>query len=253
MARKPAKDPKKAADDAANRSKAKKTADTVKAPGKASPAVAAAKKNPDTDQEAKALFLQALPKIAELKAKLNTANANLRNAYKTAKADGFHKKDFDTAFQMQGADGEKAKKAAIARELTIAKWLGCDLGSQLDLFLEDARVPAADRAYDEGVSASMKNEVAKPDYHPATEQYRKYMEGYHADQERQLKKGITKLPEAVEEDVKATAAKNTKVAEQKGADAQEFDGKGKPADPVTSGVAMTRSQHEAMKTGSKPH
>jgi hypothetical protein len=255
MARKPAKDPKKAADDAANRSKNKKTNDAVQAPAKTSRAVAAAKKNPDMDREAQALFLHHLKKLGGpqglIKAKDDAVTA-IRNAYKTAKADGFLKGDFDVAFAIQKADGEKKKKAAIARELTIAKWLGCDLGSQLDLFLEDARVPAADRAYDEGVAASMKSEVAKPDYHPATEQYRKYMEGYHADQERQLKKGITKLPEAVEEDVKATAAKNTKVAEQKGADAKEFEGKA-PADPVTSGVAMTRSQHEALKTGSKPH
>ena len=116
--RKPKTDPKKAADAAEARSKNAKKADTVKAKAKASPAVAAAEKGPDTDQEAKALFLRALPKIAELKAKLNTANANLRNAYKAAKADGFLKKDFDVAFEIQGAEGEKAKKAAIARELT---------------------------------------------------------------------------------------------------------------------------------------
>ena len=240
MARKPRKDPKAAADDAAARSKTKKTAQTTKAPAKASPAVAAATKSPDTDKEAKALFLQALPKIAELKAKLNTANANLRNSYKAAKADGFLKKDFDTAFQIQGADGEKAKKAAIARELTIAKWLGCDLGSQLDLFVEDTRVPAADRAYEEGQAASMKGETANPDYHPATEQHRQFMAGYHDDQERRLTKGITKLDPAVEEDVKKTAAQNTKIAEQKGSDERAFDA-------PTSGVAMTRSQHEAMK------
>jgi hypothetical protein len=223
MARKPRKDPKAAADDAAARSKTKKTAQTTKAPAKASPAVAAARTSPDTDKEAKALFLQALPKIADLKAKLNTANANLRNAYKAAKADGFLKKDFDTAFQIQGADGEKAKKAAIARELTIAKWLGCDLGSQLDLFVEDTRVPAADRAFEEGQAASMKGETAKPDYHPSTEQYRQFMAGYHADQEQRLTKGITKLDPAVEADVKDTAAQKTEIAAQKGADEKAFD------------------------------
>lgn len=238
MARKPAKDPKKAADDAANRSKNKKTSDTVKAPGKASPAVAAAKKNPDTDQEAKALFLQALPKIADLKAKLNTANANLRNAYKAAKADGFHKKDFDTAFQMQGADGEKAKKAAMARELTIAKWLGCDLGSQLDLFLEDARVPAADRAYDEGVSASMKGLSLKCDYHPSTEQYRQFAAGFHEDQEQRIKSGIKKLePGLITEDQKVAA-----------------NGKETPyKDRPTSGVAMTREEYKQHQTSDRKH
>lgn len=240
MARKPRKDPKAAADDAAARSKTKKTAQTTKAPAKASPAVAAASKSPDTDKEAKALFLQALPKVADLKKKLNTANANLRNAYKSAKADGFLKKDFDTAFQIQGADGEKAKKAAIARELTIAKWLGCDLGSQLDLFVEDTRVPAADRAYEEGQAASMKGETANPDYHPATEQHRQFMQGFHDDQEKRIKNGMGKLHPAVAEDLKETAAQKANRDAEKAEDAKSFDA-------PTSGVAMTRSQHDAMK------
>lgn len=245
--RKPTKDPKKAADDAAARSKTAPKAKTTKAAAKPSPEVAATEKGPDTDQEAKALFLRALPKIADLKAKLNTANANLRNAYKAAKADGFLKKDFDVAFEIQGAEGEKAKKAAIARELTIAKWLGCDLGVQLDLFLEPTRVPAADRAFEEGQAASMQNKAAKPPYDPSTEQYRKYMAGFHEHQAT-LAKGIKKLDPAVKEDVKATAEAKAKTDQQRAQDEKAFGG-GSPA----SGVAMTRSEFQATKLAAKPH
>ena len=238
------KDPKAAADAAEARSKSKKNAkaSTVAAPKKVSPAVAAAAKSPDTDKEAKALFLQALPKIADLKAKLNTATANLRNAYKTAKSDGFLKSDFDEAFEIQGAEGEKKKKAAIARSLTIAKWLGCDLGSQLDLFVQDARVPAADRAYEEGQAASMKGESAKPPYDPSTEQHRRYMAGYHDDQEQRIKGGIKKLHPAVAEDVKETAATKAKVEGQKADDAKAFEA-------PTSGIPMTRAQFKAQQAG----
>lgn len=247
--RKPKKDPKTAADEAEARSKSKaKKSDPVTAPKKASPAVAAAKSNPDTDLEAKALFLRALPKIADLKAKLNTANANLRNAYKTAKADGFLKKDFDVAFEIQGAEGEKAKKAAIARELTIARWLGCDLGAQLDLFLEDARVPITDRAYDEGQSASMQNQKAAPSYDPNTEAYRSYMAGFHEHQAT-LAKGIKPLHPAVKEDVKQTAENKAKVDQQKAQDEKVFE-------QPSSGVAMTRSDFEKAKgavAGAKPN
>lgn len=234
-------DPKAAADAAEARSKSNKNtkASTVAAP-KTSPAVAAAAKSPDTDKEAKALFLQALPKIADLKAKLNTATANLRNAYKTAKSDGFLKSDFDEAFEIQGAEGEKKKKAAIARSLTIAKWLGCDLGSQLDLFVQDARVPAADRAYEEGQAASMKGESLKCEYHPATEQYRQFAKGYHDDQETRIKKGITKLPVAVAEDQKEAGAKVEANGKQRAADAKEFDA---PA----SGTPMTREQYKRQQ------
>lgn len=246
--RKPKSDPKKAADAAEARSKTAKKADTVKAKAKASPAVAAAEKSPDTDQEAKALFLRALPKIAELKAKLNTANANLRNAYKAAKADGFLKKDFDVAFEIQGAEGEKAKKTAIARELTIAKWLGCDLGAQLDLFLQDTRVPIADRAFEEGQSASMQGKSAKPPYDPSTEAFRKYMAGYHEHQAT-LAKGIKKLDPAVKEDVKATAEAKAKNDQQRAQDDKAFGG-GAPS----SGVAMTRSEFQQTKlAANKPN
>jgi hypothetical protein len=156
-------------------------ADTVKAdaavaeapapkPPKASK-VAAVKSNDDQDR---ALFLQALPKIGQLRAALNTANANLRNAYKQAKADGFAKKDFDEAFLMQGAEGEKVKKATISRSLRIARWLGMDLGAQLDMFEQDARVPAIDRAYEEGKSQAMQGISLKCDYAQETEQYRTF-------------------------------------------------------------------------------
>jgi hypothetical protein len=204
------------------------------------PKVKASKFNSPVNEEDRALFLNHLPKISDLKAKLNSANANLRNAYKTAKADGFLKGDFDTAFQIQGADGEKAKKAAIARDLTIAKWLGCDLGAQLDLFVEPERVPAVDRAFEEGKVDAMSNKAAKPSYDPSTPQHAKYMEGYHSISEARIKGGIGKLHPAVAEDLKETAAKAAKVDGQKAQDAKAFD---KPA----SGVAMTREEYQRQQ------
>ncbi len=191
MARKPRKDPKAAANDAEARSKGAPKAKTTKA-RKAGPAVAAAKTNPDTDLEAKALFLQNLAKIAKLIKAKDEAVAALRNSYKTAKADGFLKVDFDDAFAIQKADGEKKKKSAIARSLTIAKWLGCDLGAQLDMFLEPTRVPAADRAYEEGQACSMTGKPLKTDYHPSTEQYRRFVDGFNSHQET-LHAGFKKL------------------------------------------------------------
>jgi hypothetical protein len=177
--------------------------------------------NSPIDEESKALFLQTLPKIADLKGKIARATADLRNAYKTAKKDGFTKNDFDVAFALQQAEGEKAKKAAIARDLTIAKWLGCDLGSQLDLFAQDERVPAVDRAYSEGERDSLQGVAAKPDYDPSTEQYRSYMKGFHDASEKRVKAGIQPLEEKTEK-------------------AEEIS-------PPTSGVPLTRSQFRAQQ------
>ena len=122
-----------------------------------------------------------------------TATANLRNAYKTAKADGFVKSDFDCAFEIQQADGEKKKKAAIVRNLQIARWLGCDLGAQLDLFAQDERVTAEDRSFEEGKTDSMMGLAAKPSYDPSTPQHAQYMQGFHDATQSRVKSGITKL------------------------------------------------------------
>lgn len=222
-------------------------ADTVKAEAKPptsksdvpkeKPAKGAAKASND-DQD-RALFLQALPKVGQLRAALNTANANLRNAYKQAKADGFAKKDFDEAFQMQGAEGEKVKKAAISRSLRIARWLGMDLGSQLDMFEQDARVPAIDRAYEEGKSQAMQGISLKCDYAQETEQYRTFSAGWYHGQEV-LSKGFKKLHPEVAADEASKLIKKAKADEEKAKDAEAFDA---PA----SGVAMTRSEFKKQQ------
>ncbi len=177
----------------------------------------------------KALFLHHLGKLpAIIKAKDDAVNA-IRTFYKSAKIDGFLKADFDAAAELQKANGEKNKKAAIARHLTIAKWLGFDLGSQLDLFVEDERVPAEDRAYTEGQDCSMEGKTPKPEYHPATAQHRSYMQGYNDDQER-IAKGIQKL----EPKEGAPAFEDTKPAPTGVV----------PIPSPASGVAMTREDYK---------
>src|SRR6516162_5908353 len=97
----------------------------------------AVRKDGPVNEESKALFLNHhLPAIAKFKEQMERSKANLRNGYKSAKKDGFLQRDFDTAFKLQTETGEKEIKALIARDGTIAKWLGYGLGKQLDLFLE---------------------------------------------------------------------------------------------------------------------
>ena len=216
-------------------------ADTVNADATKSDAAKEAKPKPaknaprvSNDDQDRALFLQALPKIAKLIADKDAAVAALRNAYKQAKADGFDKVDFDEAFKMQGHEGEKVKKAAISRSLRIARWLGMDLGDQLDMFEQPSRVPAADRSFEEGKTQAMQGISARCDYAPDTEQYRNFMRGWHAGQEV-LSQGFKKLHPEVEKDQADKAAAKEKVEGQKAEDAKAFDA---PA----SGVAMTRAE-----------
>lgn len=239
MAKKPRKDPKQAADDAAKRSKSAPKAKTTKAK-EAAPKPAAAATGPDTDKEAKALFLHHLKKVTTaVKAKDEAVNA-LRNIYKTAKADGYLQQDFKDAFEIQKADGEKKKKAAIARSLQVARWLGCDLSEQLDLFAQPSRVPASDRAFKEGERDAMENKAAQTEYHPSTEQYRQYMEGYHGVSERRVMEGIKKLdPEGAAEMERAAEDKAQNSA-QRAKDAEAFGDGGNV-------VAMTRAEARAQQ------
>lgn len=199
------------------------------------------------DPEAKALFLQHLPKVKTERDKVATATADLRNAYKAAKAHGFDKIDFDHALELESAEKEAKARAKIARQLVIARYMGSDLGAQLDMFLEPDRTPAADRAYNEGQTASMKNEPAKPSYAPETEQYREYMAGFHDDQQKIATNGIKKLHPDVAKDVKETKAAKAKVDKQKAEDAKQFQ------EPISSGTPLTRAEFEAMQQQPQSH
>ena len=119
----------------------------------------AVRKNGPVNEESKALFLNHhLPAIAKFKEQLAKAQSNLRNGYKGAKRDGFLQRDFDTAFKLRTETGEKEIKALIARDGTIAKWLGYGLGKQLDLFLELGEDDSAE-TQDEGLRMPDREEV----------------------------------------------------------------------------------------------
>ena len=231
-------------------------ADTVKADTTKSDAASerpakpakAAKNAPrvSNDDQDRAAFLNYLPKVAERKkeivdatAEVNRIKGTLRTLYKQALADGFSASDFDEAQRLQGNEGEKAKKNAITRSLRIARWLGMDLGAQLDMFEQDARVPAIDRAYEEGKSQAMQGQSLKCDYSPDTEQYRTFSAGWHHGQEI-LSKGFKKLHPEVEADERVKLIKKQEREAAQAEDAKAFDA---PA----SGVAMTRAEHNRLK------
>lgn len=235
---------------AKNKPKGEKPEKVAKAP-KPDKAVAGPKIYNNDDPEAKALFLQHLPKVQTLRAAVATATADLRNLYKTAKAQGgFEKVDFDYAIAVETAEAEAKARAKIARQLVIARYMGSDLGAQLDLFLEPDRTPAADRAYHEGETASMKNEPANPVYAPETEQYRMYMKGFHDHQSKIAKNGIKPLHPEVAADAEKTAADKKKTAKQKAEDAKAFAATD-PASAPPSGTGMTRSEFLAQQQAEK--
>lgn len=196
MAKAPKTGSKKAGSKPAkSKAKPKKAKAAAAKPQADKPAPRAASKNHPLDPQEKALFHHHLPKVEAQRKRVATAVSDLRTLYKTAKADGFTKSDFDFAIEMRDAEKEKRAQAAIARQLVIARFMDAKLGDQLDLFLEDARIPATDKAYEQGQSDSMKGVTAKPPYAPESPQHQAYMKGYHDDQESRIKGGIKKKAE----------------------------------------------------------
>lgn len=249
--------PKKSTKAAGSKPKAAKTTTKAKA---AAPAAAEAVPGHnsgkyDLDVENQKLFVgHHLPNIKTLRDKVATATANLRNGYKTAKAEGgFTKADFDTAIQIEDAEKEAKAKARIARQMVIARYMGKALGNQLELFLEPDRTPSSDIAFEEGKQDHLANKPAKPGYDPSTEQHRKYMEGYHSVTETRVTEGIKPLSPkkqkeaAIAEDEAAKAAEAAKINGQKEADAEAFDGPPPALQTQTSGVPTSRAQFLAAQ------
>jgi hypothetical protein len=253
MAKKPnPKGRKPRASDGAKRGpKPKPKATEAAAPKKPTPKIF----NSEIDAEEKALFLRHRPLIEAQLKKVNTAVSDLRKLYKTAKAEGgFTKADFDFARQLETAEAEEKARAKIARNFKIAKIVGSDIGAQLDMFEQPSRIPAVDRAAEEGQRASMEGKTAAPKYDPSTPQYRAYMDAYHADQEQRIKDGIkpTEAAQEVADDEKKKSETKLITKAQKEADAKAFEEaeakKNSPPKSVPqSGVPMTRSEFNAKR------
>ena len=192
------------------------------------------KANTLVDTEAQKLFLVHRDKYAVLKKKLDDAGNALRTYTKTIKGDGFTVDQIKDAIWLATPEGEAEFKAEIAQRLLAAAYSGADIGDQLSLFLDDNRTPAVDRAYREGQKQAMENKrLETRKYAPDTDQYQAFCDGYHAEQERQIKAGIKKKEDA--------APKGAKAA-KKGAPEAPAKKRGRPpgkkdAAPAASGKA----------------
>ena len=147
-----------------------------------------------TDPEKRALFIADKEKYAKAWERQKKATADVRNIAKTIKADGFTLRQIKLAIQLETPEGEAEFRSLVANDLLAAQYAGAQIGSQLQLFLEDVdRTPAADRAYEEGQRCSIENRAAIPPYDPSTEQYTKFMSGFHDHQSKIAGKGIKPL------------------------------------------------------------
>ncbi len=139
-------------------------------------------------------------KYVQLKAAQLKAGAAMKNLGKVIKADGLTLRQIKLMVELATPEGEAAFKANVANDLLAAQWQGAAIGAQLQLFIEPDRTPAVDIAYEQGTQDAMDAKTANPPYDPSVPQHASYMEGYHAETERRIKKGFTKLEPESEED-----------------------------------------------------
>lgn len=134
-----------------------------------------------TDDQQQVLFFNHKKSIGALKDKVAHATSELRNAYKLAKSEGFLKKDFDWAFELEKDEDDKAIEDR-RRQANIARWLNHPIGTQADLFSDGAdtdRRSQEERGYAEGKRAGMAGEICKPSFSAGTDGYGGYMKGWH--------------------------------------------------------------------------
>ena len=117
------------------------------------------------------------------------ADAHFKNACKAAKTeigDGAVEIIKDL-IALEEPEGEDKMRETLRNKATALRWAGLPLGDQLDFDLGTPdRMPAVDRAFEEGKKQSAEGKPMKPPYDPVTPQYRAFADGYAEHQSELL-------------------------------------------------------------------
>jgi uncharacterized protein (UPF0335 family) len=151
------------------------------------------------EDQQRALYLQNIGKIERLKEAATSAAGALRQAYQTAKADGFSKQDIDWGIRLRKVE-EKETLEDRRRQALLAKFLNHPIGTQPDMFDGVDRTPSVDKAREHGKMDGMEGKPLTPpsQYTPGTEQYESYCEGWHDGQAVLGMKGFKKTEQVPE-------------------------------------------------------
>lgn len=152
-----------------------------------------------TDDQRRKLLMTAVGKIEPLLTKMASVSGEIRAAYKVAKSGGVAKADIDLAIKLQKMD-EADVKAFFETRHTVLRYIWPHFAEQADLFGAN-RMPAVDRAFEEGKSAGMAAGPYEPPYGKGTPQAESWRDGYKAGQAVNLN-GISQLE--TERDVRPT-------------------------------------------------
>lgn len=133
-----------------------------------------------TEDQKTALRFHHKKKITTAQKAKERAVADLRNCRKQAKADCGDEglKEIDVAIKMDSPEGEALARAEVDRLIRVAKWMGADIGQQLELM---DTVPQRDW-YEDGKRAGLAGETGKPPEGLVQEDGQKWLTGWQAGQ-----------------------------------------------------------------------
>lgn len=137
-----------------------------------------------TPAEAKALKYHHFHAISAQKAKVEEQQAEYKRLRKLAKADTIVLSDIDFMMKCAEIDDPSILTDRAKREVEIMQWFALPVQFQPDLFGQDNREPAVDRASREGEAAGFAAKAAEPPYDVSSEQGQAWMAGWHKAQEQ---------------------------------------------------------------------
>ena len=130
-----------------------------------------------TPAEAKALKYHHFHAISAQKAKVEAEQTEYKRLRKLAKADTIVLSDIDFMMKCAEIDDPSILTDRARREVEIMQWFALPVQFQPDLFGQDNREPAVDRASREGEAAGFAAKAAEPPYDVASAQGQAWLAG----------------------------------------------------------------------------
>lgn len=135
-----------------------------------------------SDQERQRLLFAHRRKLKPLLAAKRNADDAVRKAFELAKKEGIPKKELDLAIRLETEDGVDAVRGQIEQMLRIDRWVGAEIGVQLEMF---AKQDSRERNFEDGRRAALDDKPAKPPGHLSQQAEKHWLDG-HAEGVKQI-------------------------------------------------------------------
>ena len=128
-----------------------------------------------SDTERQRLLLMHKRKLKPLLLSESAAKDAVRKQYELAKKEGVTKKELEIALCLDTEEGAEKIKLQMQQILDVDRWMGKEIGTQLDMF---PKRPAAAKAFDDGKRAALDDQPARPPSHLSQTAAQQWLAGH---------------------------------------------------------------------------